>query len=505
MCCSGLPEENENHAEDVANFALAARDCVSLVKNPLTSEPIRVRIGVHTGSCMSGVVGTMTPRYCLFGDMVNTTSRHESTGEADRIQCSSITFGKLNHFSPNPEHFNFTPRGLVDMKGKGKMYTYWLESAGETNPILGSTKLTELRKNVQEMLEKKTWKKRQYFERRSSASTFQSVLVESEASDEQQNPQQEEDKVLSVEGEEEGSTKNESLKNEDYEDSNGYLPPFSDLELDPLKGVFSSNNSQGFNDLLEDDLSEEIRRASMSHGVNEQSTTPTLSESPSGSSSLEQDLNSSYHHLRAPNVESKRGSMSLISVTNSQVEPVDDVSKSSKKNAGNASNSSTMKKQTSKSRQLPPNTKVKNWVISKAVTSRKTINTSGNVSKTPTTSSSRIRKTHPLRTRTTTNSMSSSTTPSSGLGKNRTGQGIGSKPRQKSLSRSSSLSSRQSNPRKITSKPRPKQASAQDIAKGEEKTQQITKKKLSKQDRFFERMYSTKTKSQAQRMSINRH
>ena len=504
MCCSGLPEENENHAEDVANFALAARDCVSLVKNPLTSEPIRVRIGVHTGSCMSGVVGTMTPRYCLFGDMVNTTSRHESTGEADRIQCSSITFGKLNHFSPNPEHFNFTPRGLVDMKGKGKMYTYWLESADETNPILGSTKLTELRKNVQEMLEKKTWKKRQYFERRSSASTFQSVLVESEASDEQQNLQQEEDKVLSTEGEEKGGTKNESLKNDDNEDSNGYFP-FSDLELDPLKGVFSSNNSQGFNDLLEDDLSEEIRRASMSHGENEQSTSPTLSESPSGSSSLEGDLDSSYHHLRAPNVErEKRGSMSFISVTNSQVEPVDDVSKSSKKNAGNTSNSSTMKKQTSKSRQLPPNTKVKNRVISKAVTSRKTINTSGNVSKTPTTSSSRIRKTHPIRTQTTTNSMSSSTTPSSGLGKNRTGQGIGSKPRQKSLSRASTLSSRQSNPRKITSKPRPKQASAQDIAKGEDKTQQITKKKLSKQDRFFERMYSTKTKSQAQRISMNR-
>lgn len=500
MCCSGLPEENENHAEDVANFALAARDCVSLVKNPLTSEPIRVRIGVHTGSCMSGVVGTMTPRYCLFGDMVNTTSRHESTGEADRIQCSSITFGKLNHFSPNPEHFNFIPRGLVDMKGKGKMYTYWLDSAGETNPILGSTKMIELRKNVQEMLEKKTWKKRQYFERRTSASTFQSVLVESEASDEQQNSEKEEDKVLSTEGEEKGGTKNESLENEDKEDSNGYLPPFSDLELDPLKGVFSSNNSQGFNDLLEDDLSEEIRRASMSHGKNEQSTSPTLSESPSGSSSLERDLDSSYHHLRAPHLEKKkRGSMSLISVTNSQKDPVDDVSESSKKNDGNTSYSNTKKKQSSKSRQLPSNTKVKNRVISKAVTSHK-----GQVSKTSTTSSSRIRKSHPLRTRTTTNSMSSSTTPSSGLGKNRTGQGIGSKTRQKSLSRDSTLSSRQSNSRKIASKTRPKQASAQDIAKGEEKTQQI-KKRPSKQDRFFERMYSTKTKSQAQRISFNRN
>ena len=66
-CCSGLPEPNEYHAENVANFALAVAHCVQHIKSPVDGKPIELRIGIHTGSCTSGVVGTMTPRYCLFG------------------------------------------------------------------------------------------------------------------------------------------------------------------------------------------------------------------------------------------------------------------------------------------------------------------------------------------------------------------------------------------------------------------------------------------------------
>ena len=170
MCCSGLPMPDPLHAEKVANFAIAVKSCVSLVKSPLTNEPIRLRIGMHTGSCMSGVVGTLTPHYCLFGDMINTTSRHESTGEADRIQASSITFGKLSHFSENPEHFNWTPRGLVEMKGKGEMFTYWLDSGGDSNPHVGPQAMVELVEEVEAMLSTKTWKKRKYFTRKFSGS-----------------------------------------------------------------------------------------------------------------------------------------------------------------------------------------------------------------------------------------------------------------------------------------------------------------------------------------------
>jgi hypothetical protein len=126
---------------------------------------------------MSGVVGTMTPRYCLFGDMVNTTSRHESTGEPGKIQCSSATYERLTHFTPHPEYYNFTPRGLVEMKGKGKLYTYWLDGAGSDNPSIGPAKLQSLRDEVQEMLDNKTWRKRRYFERRSTNSSFSSQDV----------------------------------------------------------------------------------------------------------------------------------------------------------------------------------------------------------------------------------------------------------------------------------------------------------------------------------------
>lgn len=171
MCCSGLPDEDPNHAENVANFALAVKRCLSLVKSPLTDEPIRLRMGIHTGSCMSGVVGTLTPHYCLFGDMINTTSRHESTCEPDKIQSSSITYGRLAHFSQTPENYNWTPRGLVEMKGKGKMFTYWLDSGSESSLEVGPKALEKLAKEVEKMLATKTWKKRNYFVTRSSTTS----------------------------------------------------------------------------------------------------------------------------------------------------------------------------------------------------------------------------------------------------------------------------------------------------------------------------------------------
>lgn len=166
MCCSGLPEEDERHAENIANFALAVKNCVSLVKSPLTGKPIRLRMGIHTGSCMSGVVGNLTPHYCLFGDMINTTSRHESTCLPKKIQVSSITYGKLAHFSKEKDHYNLTPRGLVEMKGKGQMYTYWLDSGTDLNPHVGPAAMEELISEVKEFLSTKTWKKRSYFVQR---------------------------------------------------------------------------------------------------------------------------------------------------------------------------------------------------------------------------------------------------------------------------------------------------------------------------------------------------
>ena len=143
LAVAGVPDALPDHADRLARVALETIDALEHLKiNPdprFAAEEwverigqIRVRIGLHCGPLVAGIVGTERLQYDIWGDTVNTSSRMESNGEPSRVHVSASFKAALTEKSMYPSAGSMGIRAVeredvIEVKGKGRMKTYWLE------------------------------------------------------------------------------------------------------------------------------------------------------------------------------------------------------------------------------------------------------------------------------------------------------------------------------------------------------------------------------------------
>lgn len=113
MAAGGLPVANKTHAEDVVNAAIEICDF-------MRNKTFEIRIGIHTGNVVAGIVGIKKFQYDIWGDTVNTASRMESSGAVGKVNISESTYELVK------DKFNCEYRGEIEAKGKGKIKMYFV-------------------------------------------------------------------------------------------------------------------------------------------------------------------------------------------------------------------------------------------------------------------------------------------------------------------------------------------------------------------------------------------